>query len=81
MAGEAGEVCDAIKKLRRIETGAKNLSDITTVEQAYEAIGIELADTVTYCDLVAQRLGLNLAAFIKRKFNAVSEKYGFPERL
>jgi NTP pyrophosphatase (non-canonical NTP hydrolase) len=81
MAGEAGDVCDAIKKLRRIETGAENKSDIQTVEQAHEAIGIELADTVLYCDLLAQRLGINLDEFIKRKFNSVSEKYGFPERL
>jgi len=81
MAGEAGEVCDAIKKLRRIETGAKNLSDIKTTEQALEAIGIELADTVLYCDLLAQRLRIKLSVYIQRKFNSVSEKYGFPERL
>jgi len=81
MAGEAGEACDEIKKLRRIETGAANLSDTKTREQAIQAIGIELADTVTYADLVAQRIGINLAEFVKRKFNSVSEKYGFPERL
>jgi NTP pyrophosphatase (non-canonical NTP hydrolase) len=84
-AGELGEVCNAIKKLRRIEDGIANLSDpgreLTERDAAIEKIGEELADTVIYLDLLAQRLGLDLSRVLTAKFNATSERYGFPERL
>lgn len=85
MAGEAGEVCNAVKKLRRIECDAANINDahrqLSTREQAILAIGEEIADTVIYLDILAHRLGLNLAEEIAAKFNKTSERYGFPERL
>lgn len=80
-AGEAGEVCNTIKKLMRIRTGAQNKSAITTEDEAMAAIGTELADTVLYADLLARRCGINLEHYIKFKFNEVSKKYDFPERL
>lgn len=80
-AGEAGEVCDAIKKLMRIRTGVENKSAIKTEDDAMAAIGTELADTILYADLLARRCGINLEHYIKHKFNEVSKKYGFPERL
>ena len=86
MAGEAGEACNAIKKLRRVEENIANLSEsadrqLSTRAEAIAAIGAELADTAIYLDLLAQRLGLNLAEEIIAKFNKVSERYEFPERL
>lgn len=85
LAGEVGEACNAIKKLRRIETGALNLNDpgrnLTERDQAIMAIGEELADSVIYADLLALRLDIHLAEAIVRKFNATSLRYGFPERL
>lgn len=86
MVGEAGEACNAGKKLRRIEEQIANLNDdparqLSDQEKALDKIAEELADTVTYCDLVAQRIGRNLEAEIIKKFNQVSERYGFPERL
>jgi NTP pyrophosphatase (non-canonical NTP hydrolase) len=85
VAGELGEACNAIKKLRRIETGAQNINDpgrqLTERDQAIAAIGAEIADTFIYLDLLAQRLGLSLEAEVVKKFNATSERYGFPERL
>lgn len=85
MAGEAGEVCNAIKKLRRVQDEIANISDpdrqISSEREAAAKIGEELADTFLYLDLLAQRLGLDLAAEVIAKFNAVSEKYGFPERI
>lgn len=85
MLGEAGEACNAIKKLRRIETGALNINDpgrqLTERNTAIAAIGEELADTMIYLDLLAQRLGINLADEVVKKFNATSARYGFPERL
>ncbi len=85
MAGEAGEVCNAVKKLDRIEDGIANLSEpsrqLSSREEAIAAIGAEIADTVIYLDLLAQRLGLDMAEQIIRKFNKTSERYDFPERL
>ncbi len=86
MAGEAGEVCNAIKKLKRIEDGIANLSadphrQLSTRQDAVRKIGEELADVAIYLDLLAQRLGLDLQAEVVAKFNAVSERYEYPERL
>lgn len=49
-------------------------------------IGLELADVVIYADLLAQELGrryggYNLSNLIETKFNAVSHREGFPERI
>src|SRR5579872_1682054 len=77
-AGEFGEACNAIKKLRRIECGAQNINDpgrhLTERDQAIAAIGDELADTLIYLDLLARRLGVDLEAAIIRKFNITSER-------
>lgn len=84
-AGELGEACNAIKKLRRIQDGVANISEpgrqLSEQLEAVEAIGAELADTVIYLDLLAQRLGIDLGAAVVAKFNKTSEKYEFPERL
>lgn len=86
MAGEAGEACNAGKKLRRIEEQIANLSaeperQLSDKDTALDKIAEELADTVIYCDLVAARISRSLVAAIQEKFNAVSKRYGFPERL
>ena len=85
MAGEAGEVCNAIKKLRRIEDEIANISDpdrqLSTRAHAIVKIGEELADTFLYLNLLAARLDIDLPAEIVTKFNATSQRYGFPERL
>lgn len=51
-----------------------------------KGIGLELADVVIYADLLAQELtrkygGYSLSELIVVKFNAVSHREGFPERL
>lgn len=80
MCGEAGELANVIKKLRRHETGARNEGD-PSVEELKKMAGAELADVVIYADLVAHHLGISLEDSIRAKFNKVSEKYGFPERI
>lgn len=86
MAGEAGEACNAGKKVRRIEEHIANISEdksrqLSDMGQALDKIAEELADVVIYCDLVAHRIGANLEEAIKVKFNHTSSRYGFPERL
>lgn len=101
MQGEAGEAGNLVKKLRRIETGTDagpwshavhSTGRAVPHDAATEArilakgIGLELADTVIYADLLAQELqrkygGYDLSELVVTKFNAVSHREGFPERL
>jgi NTP pyrophosphatase (non-canonical NTP hydrolase) len=85
MAGEAGEVCNAVKKLRRVEDEIANISEpdrqLSTRAEAVAKIGEEIADTFLYLNLLACRLGIDLPSEVVAKFNRTSERYGFPERL
>lgn len=64
LAGEVGEACNMIKKIRRGQ-------DIDKTE-----LGHELADVMMYLDLLATKLDIDLEAMIVEKFNEVSEKRG-----
>lgn len=92
MCGEAGEAANVVKKLRRLETGTANLPPSATAEASVAvaeaargelvlALSHELADTIAYADLLAQHYNIDLAAAVARKFNIVSEREGFPERM
>lgn len=86
MAGEAGEACNAAKKLKRIDGQVANINtepgrSLTNRDEACRKIGLEVADTVIYGFLLAQRVGVNLEDCIREAFNRKSEEYGFPERL
>lgn len=81
MAGECGEACNEIKKLRRLD-GADAAKDRETERFRLRVkIADELADLVTYVDLLAARLHIDLAAAVARKFNEVSARRGSKERL
>jgi NTP pyrophosphatase (non-canonical NTP hydrolase) len=84
LAGEVGEACNDIKKLRRLATSPE--SPMTTKEhEDYDAglrrVGRELADVVCYVDLLCQRLGIDLGEMTRIKFNEVSERCGSKVRL
>lgn len=66
--GEAGEACNALKKLIR-------------GDGSVEDVGHEIADMVIYADLWAARMGLSLGEIIARKFNIVSDRVGSEIRL
>jgi NTP pyrophosphatase (non-canonical NTP hydrolase) len=74
-AGEMGEVCDAVKKMNRARDGLQGKTSDA------EAVGKEIADTVIYLDLLAQRLGFDLADLVEQKFNEVSDREGFDIKL
>ena len=78
MAGEAGEVCNAVKKLKRLANGTNTAKDPQTEVEAIAAISGEIADTICYLDLLAARLGINLSDAIRKKFNEVSVRMGSP---
>ena len=62
LAGETGELCNLIKKMRR--------GDQIDLKE----VGKELADIVIYADLLASKLGLNLGDCVREKFNEVSDR-------
>lgn len=65
--GELGEYANVSKKFRR--------GDINEVEFR-ELARKELADVVTYLDILAYRIGINLGDAVREKFNAVSNRVG-----
>jgi NTP pyrophosphatase (non-canonical NTP hydrolase) len=68
MIGEAGETCNAVKKVLR---GDGSVADVAE----------EAADTVIYLDLLCARLGVSLHDAVQAKFNRKSEERGSPIRL
>lgn len=70
LAGEAGEVAEAIKKFLRAERGIKGST------ATREDIAAEMGDLLVSLDLLADSLGIDLGGAVRSKFNATSEKYG-----
>lgn len=69
IAGEVGELCNLLKKVRRREPiDTRKIAD-------------ELADVIIYADLIAHEFGIDLAAAVVRKFNEVSGRVGSNHRL
>lgn len=81
LAGEAGEACNVVKKIRRIDTGIGAKRVKKTRNELLMDLGEELADVLHYVFLTANHAGLDLEKFVIEKFNKVSEAEGFPERL
>lgn len=79
-AGEMGEACNVVKKLRRIDVGQPGKLD-PNLDELIGHLAAEIADTVTYLDLLATYYGIDLTQALREKFNLVSEREGFPERL
>ena len=65
LAGELGEYANISKKFRRGDIDA-----VTFYNSARE----ELADVMVYLDILAHRLGIDLAAAVQEKFNDVSRR-------
>lgn len=68
IAGEAGELCNLLKKVVR--------GDFTLEEKRQEVLN-EVADVMTYCDLLMTRLDADTATELKAKFNVVSARVGW----
>lgn len=81
MCGEAGEAANVVKKLRRHETHIGALANTPPPAELVGMLADELADVVAYVDLLAHYYGIDLSRAVADKFNRVSERNGFPERL
>jgi len=73
-AGELGELCNVIKKLRRLQDGTNTAKDPQTVEECRVLAAKEAADTVIYIDLLCARLRIDLGEAVRSKFNEVSDR-------
>lgn len=80
MCGEAGEAANVVKKLRRHETHTTPQGDPDKTSLLI-ALGYEIADTILYAFLLADHYGINVEKAVIEKFDAVSRKNGFPEKL
>ena len=77
VTGELGELASLLKMRNRERDGLPGNKFSPTQKQ----IADELADVLTYLDLLAEVLGVDLGAAAVSKFNEVSERVGFPDRL
>lgn len=83
-AGECGEMCNAIKKARRIQLGMANKSDHPLVERhmALAKVRQEVMDTITYAlHVYVEAEGKDFDADFRKVFNDVSDRYSFPVKL
>lgn len=70
LAGEAGEVCNELKKIERTRLG------MVGGKSGMQDLQEELADVIVCVDLIAMDLGIDLGDALREKFNKTSEKYG-----
>ncbi len=75
-AGEAGEACNIAKKLLRVRSDLPGNRATDSEESLREALAAEIADAVTYLDLLAASEGIDLGAAVARKFNEISARIG-----
>jgi NTP pyrophosphatase (non-canonical NTP hydrolase) len=77
VTGELGELASLLKMRNRERDGLPGNKFSPTQKQ----IADELADVVTYLDLLAHVLGVDLGRAAAEKFNEVSERVGFSDRI
>lgn len=87
-AGELGELNveflkmgDTLKKLNRFRDNIHSANSGGGLEALRQKAKDEIGDVGAYLDLLATRLDLRLEDCIRDKFNRISEREGFPERL
>ncbi|TCD15161.1 MazG-like family protein [Oricola cellulosilytica] len=74
--GELGEAANVAKKLNRVRDGV--VGNRETEAELRAKLAAEIADTFIYLDLLAQRMGLELAEIVPPTFDRKSREIGFP---
>lgn len=77
VTGELGELASLLKMRNRERDGLPGNKFSPSDKQVAD----EIADVLTYLDLLAAALGVDLGPAAASKFNEVSERVGFPDRL
>lgn len=79
VAGEVGEACNVVKKIRRTELGTTGNKKPT--DAYYDQLETEIGDALIYLDLLAAKAGLTLDGCVSRAFNEKSAELNMPVRL
>jgi NTP pyrophosphatase (non-canonical NTP hydrolase) len=85
LAGETGELCNELKKLRRHV--AQHFAPHLCAEKCKQRAEIlarareELADVLICADLIGAQLGIDLEGAVRDKFNTTSDKIGSKVKL
>ena len=77
VTGELGELASLIKMKNRERDNLPGNKFSPTNKQ----IADEIADVFTYLDLLAEVLNVDLGKAVVEKFNEVSKRVGFPDRI
>ena len=80
--GEAGELQNVVKKMRRHEAGASQAYNTPEVDELTEDFAEEVADVLLYLDLLCWKAGLPpdvLELWLRIKFNEVSLAQGWTD--
>lgn len=78
LAGEVGELCNLLKKdRRRLATDERYMLDGPFHEMARQNVLDELADVITYADLMISMLSGATGEVLLTKFNEVSDRIGY----
>lgn len=77
VTGELGELASLLKMRNRERDGLPG----NRFSPSDKQVADELADVLTYLDLLAAALGVDLGAAAVEKFNEVSARVGFPDRI
>lgn len=77
VTGELGELASLLKMRNRERDGLVGNKFSPTDKQ----IADEIADVFTYLDLLAEVLGIDLGKAVAEKFNEISQRNGFPDRI
>lgn len=77
VTGELGELASLLKMRNRERDKLPGNKFSPTDKQ----IADEIADVLTYLDLLAASLGVNLGMAAAQKFNEVSDRVGFADRI
>lgn len=82
-AGELGEACNLIKKLRRLDSSMslQSLRNTPKKEVILKKLPSEIAGTIIYLDLLCIRLGIDLGEAVRKEYNKVSRRVGSSSRL
>lgn len=80
ITGELGEAAGLVKQVTRGDFEMDEEYDPTWHPgvTARQALAKEMADVVTYLDILAMRCGVDLGAAVASKFNEVSRRVGAP---
>lgn len=78
VVGELGELASLLKMRNRERDGIMPGNKFSPTDKQ---IADEIADVFTCLDLLAATLGVDLGCAVIEKFNEVSARFGFPDRI